>query len=117
MALPDRPDVARGGDTLRWWSDPGRMRSLTRGVCIQMLSSCESSGASYARPCRPCSSASTFPGSADSSRTNSGRTFRLHGDQLLYAADFAVDEDDVRNLDRRPALARRCRLEVTGTEP
>src|SRR5580704_15591849 len=52
-----------------------------------------------------------------SRRATSGGAFRLHGDQLLYAVDFAVDEDDVRNLDRRPALARRCRPEVTGTEP
>jgi hypothetical protein len=45
-----------------------------------------------------------------------GRTFRFHGNQLLYSVHFAVDEDDVRNLDRCPALAGRSRLEVTGTE-
>ena len=29
---------------------------------------------------------------------------------------FAIDEDDVRDLDRCPVLARRSRLEVTGAE-
>jgi hypothetical protein len=45
-----------------------------------------------------------------------GGTFRVHIDQLLYGMHFAADEDDVRNLDRCPALARCCRLEVTGAE-
>jgi hypothetical protein len=37
MALSHRPDVFRGGVTLRWWLDPGRVRSWTRGVCAKLL--------------------------------------------------------------------------------
>jgi hypothetical protein len=32
----------------------------------------------------------------------SGGAVRLHNNQLLYGAYFEIDEDDIRNLDRRP---------------
>ena len=34
---PFAPEVFWRGVTLKWWLDPGRMRSLTEGVCIKLL--------------------------------------------------------------------------------
>ena len=45
-----------------------------------------------------------------------GRAVRLHRNQLFYSLNFAVDEDDVRNFDGRPAASRYRRAEVTGAE-
>src|SRR6185369_7030253 len=50
---------------------------------------------------------------ARASLTSRG-TLRFHRDQLLDGVHFAVDEDDIGNLDRCPT--HHCRFEVTGTE-
>ena len=45
-----------------------------------------------------------------------GSAVRLHRNQLFYCADFAVDEDDVRNFDDSRAAARTDRAEVAGAK-
>src|SRR5579864_5801231 len=54
--------------------------------------------------------------SVRSASTPSGGAVRPHSDQLLYCAYFAIDENDIRDLDRYPLIARRRDLEVAGAE-